>query len=98
IIHRQPSTWETYSAPPAAMSKPRRHCGRRHGWILRLRKLGTISATCSTSRGGPKPPSTVYAKACRQRLTTQTPRSTWLCCCNKKKCDEAADYWRRYWI
>jgi hypothetical protein len=35
-------------------------------------------------QGVPKPPSNVYAKACRQRLTTQTPCSTWLCCCNEK--------------
>ena len=40
------------------------------GSTLPLPRLGTISATYSTIRGGPRTPSNVYARACRERLTT----------------------------
>jgi hypothetical protein len=67
-----------------SFSPLRQHCEQRHGSILHLRKFGTISATCSTNRGEPKPPSNACAKAYRSCLTTSTQRSTWLCCCNEQ--------------
>ena len=72
MIRRQPSIWETCSVPVAAMSRPRQHCTRQPGSILHLRRLGTISVTCSTSRGDPRPPSNVCAKAVQAHLTTAT--------------------------
>ena len=47
-------------------------------------RLGTILATCWTSRDAPKPPSNACAKRCGSRLTTQMRCSTSRCCYNEK--------------
>src|SRR5215510_11532003 len=93
MIHRQPSIWETCSVPAAAMSKPRQHCTRQSGSILHLRRLGTISVTCSSIKNITKLPS----KACARRPDNSDAMfNLALLLQRKNQCAEAADYWRRY--
>jgi hypothetical protein len=81
----------------AAMSRPRRHCTRQPGSIRHLRRLGTISATCSTIKGDPRPPS----NACARRVQVAPDYSDAmfnlaLLLQRTNQCAEAADYWRHY--
>ena len=70
-------------------------CGLPHASIRHSRMLGTILATCWTSRGAPKPPS----NACAQRCGPDCADAMFnlaLLLQRTNQYAEAIDYWRRY--
>ena len=78
-LSNQLSTIATYalcSGFSAKTLKPKRYCGPRHALIQYSRRLGTILATCWTSRDALTPLSDAYARRCGLRLTTRMQCST----------------------
>jgi hypothetical protein len=61
---------DLYGLHPIAPLARYDHCGPRQPLIRRLRRLGTILATCWTSRDAPKLPSNACVKLCGSHLTT----------------------------